>query len=97
MRKSGDVYAAGRVAAIAADDYAKSVTDTVRLRRCEVVRLVEAMWVAETLADAARIETELTAVQEQYEAALMAETIAMQAHNDQLGGELRSLVEPHRR
>jgi hypothetical protein len=96
MGNGEDVYAAGRWVAIAADEYAKAVTEAVRLRRCEVVRLVDAMRSAETLADAARIETELTTVQEQYEAALMTETIALQAHNDQLGAELRSLLERHR-
>jgi hypothetical protein len=75
--------------AIAADEYAKTVTEAARLHRREVARLVDEMRVAETLAEAARIKTELAAVQHRYESVLMVETIAMQAHNDQLAAELR--------
>ena len=76
MKNGEDVYAAGRWVAIAADEYATAVTEAVTLRRCEVVRLVDAMRSAETLADAARIETELTSRSGTVRSRVDAETIA---------------------
>ena len=54
-------------------------------------RLLASLLDAETMAAAAKIKAELTAVQTEYETVLMTETIAMQARNDQLSAELREL------
>ncbi len=74
-----------------AEDYAKSVAEMARRHRREVAGLVDEMRTAETLDEVARIKAELTAAQDRYEAVLMAETIALQARNDQLAAKLRTL------
>ena len=76
-----------------AEQYAKTVTATAKLHRREVARLVAAMSTAETLDEVERIKAELTTAQDQYEAILMAETIALQTRNDQLVAKLRALEE----
>lgn len=76
-----------------AEQYAKTVTEMAKLHRREVGRLVAAMSTAETLDEVERIKAELTAAQDEYEAVLMAETIALQARNDQLAAQLRALEE----
>ena len=91
MMDRDDVYAPGRAVAIAADEYAKAVTEAAGIHRCEVARLLASLLDAETMAAAARIKAELTTVQSEYEAVLMTETMAMQARNDQLAAELREL------
>ena len=79
---------------LAADDYANAATEAAGIHRCEVARLIAELMDAETLAAAARIKVELTAVQDRYEAVLMAETIAIQARNDQYAAELREKRQP---
>ena len=74
-----------------AEEYAKTVAVLARRQRHEVAGLIEEMRTAETLDDAERIKAELTAAQDRYEAVLMAETIAVQARNDQLVAKLRTL------
>ena len=91
MMDSDEVYAPGRRVAIAADEYAKAVTEAAGIHRCTVARLLASLLDAETMAAAAKIKAELTAVQTEYETVLMTETIAMQARNDQLSAELREL------
>ena len=85
------IYAAGRLVATAADEYAKAVTEAAGIHRRAVARLVSELLGAETMAAAERIKAQLTTVQYEYEAVLMTETIAMQARNDQLAAELREL------
>jgi hypothetical protein len=92
MMDGDEVYAPGRLVALAADKYAKAVTEAAGIHRCAVARLIAELMDAETMAAAARIKVELATVQSQYEAVLMTETIAMQAQNDQLEAELRSLT-----
>ena len=46
---------------------------------------------ADTLDELERIKAELTAAQDRHETVLMAETIALQARNDQLAAKLREL------
>ena len=91
MRDIADVGARGRGVTIAADEYARAVTEAAVIHRCAVARLISKLMDAETMAADARIKVELRAVQDQYESVLMTETIAMQARNDQLAAELREL------
>jgi hypothetical protein len=86
---SGDVDAHRRGVAIAADEYARSVTEAAGIHRGAVARLIAELMDAETMAAAARIKVELTTVQNQYETALMTETIARHARSDQLAAPLR--------
>ena len=74
-----------------AEQYAKTVTEMARRHRREVARLVQEVSAAESLAEVERIKAELAAAQDRYEAALMAETIALQARNDRLAAKLRTL------
>ena len=77
--------------AFAGDEYANAVTEAAGVHRCAVARLVSELLNAETMAAAARIKVQLTAVQNQYEAALMEETIALQARHDHPGAQLEDL------
>jgi len=79
MMNSDDLYAPGRALAFAGDEYANAVTEAAGVHRCAVARLVSELLNAETMAAAARIKVQLTAVQNQYEAALIEETVALQA------------------
>ena len=81
------VGAPGRAVAIAADKYAKAVTEAAEIHRGAVARLLADLMNAESMAEAARIKVELTTVQSRYETVLMSETIAMQARNDQVAAE----------
>ena len=56
---SDDVYARGRGVAIAADEYARAVTEAAVVHRCAVARLIAKLMDAETMAAAARIKVEL--------------------------------------
>ena len=91
MMNSDDVYAPGRALAFAGEEYANAVTEAAGVHRCAVARLVSELLNAETMAAAARIKVQLTAVQNQYEAALMEETIALQARHDHPGAQLEDL------
>ena len=97
MADRDDMRASGRAVALAADEYAKAVAEAAGVHRCAVARLLAELLDAETMAAAARIKVQLTAVQDEYETVLMTETIAMQARNDQLGAELRELDKRPRR
>jgi hypothetical protein len=74
--------------AIVAEEYAKAVMEAARLHRCLVARLVDEMKVVETLAGAERIWAELMTAQDQYEAILMTEMIAVKARTDWLAVQL---------
>ena len=91
MMESDEAYTPGRRVAIAADEYAKAVTEAAGIYRSRGSRLLASLLDAETMAAAARIKAELTAVQNEYETVLMTETIAMQARNDQLAAEPREI------
>ncbi len=79
-----------------ADEYARAVVEAARLDRRTVARLVNEMSTAEGLVDVERIEADLTTTQNQYEAILMTETIAVQARNDQLEARLSTLEKRQR-
>ena len=89
-----DVYASGRGVALAADEYAKAVSEAAGIHRSAVARLIAELMDAETMAAAARIKVQLTTVQNRYETVLMTETIAMQARNDQFAAALTEKRQP---
>ena len=77
--------------------YAKAVMEAARLHKCLIARLVEEMRVVETLAGAERIKAELMAAQDQYEAILMTEMIAVKARTDWLAVQLREFEKRNNR
>ena len=71
--------------------------EAARLHKCLIARLVEEMRVVETLAGAERIKAELMAAQDQYEAILMTEMIAVKARTDWLAVQLREFEKRNNR
>jgi len=76
--------------------HARAVIAASTRRKSAVALLVDQMRVTTTLEDALRIKADMTAVQTNYEASIMAATHAKQARNDTLAAQLRILRQrPH--